>query len=170
MGTITIGTHDYEIYGDAAGLEEYANGDPDYATYAAAVADDADQVNRVHVRATRLIAALPFTDASNAVPATAAAAVNTACYELVIAALLDPDVLTQDSTAQNVRSIAAEGVSTSYFAPLAGSRFPQRVMVHLGLLLGAATSSSGIEGGAFVAGTSCESAFDADDVYGVTSG
>lgn len=168
MGSVTIGAKSYTVYGHSDGLDEYLNGDPDYSTYEAAVADDPDQVNRVHVRATRLISAMPFTDPANADPSTAVAAVATACYELVIAALLDDAVLTQDSTAQNVKSIEAKGVATEFFAPTPGAPFPSRVMKHLGTLLGAESSDS-LGGGCYVAGTSDCSSFDECDRFGLTS-
>ena len=56
MGTVTIGSDTFDVFGDAAGLASRANGSSTYyATYAAAVAADAANVNRVHVEATRLI-------------------------------------------------------------------------------------------------------------------
>ena len=88
MGTVTIGADTFDVFGTSAGLATRANGSAAYyATYAAAVAADADQVKRTHVEATRLIALMPFADSADADPATASADVATACYELVLAAL-----------------------------------------------------------------------------------
>ncbi len=173
MGTRTIGTDTFDVYGDAAGLASRANGSSTYyAAYTAAVADDADNVARVHVEATRQIAEMPFADDADAVPSTADAKVITACYELVLAALVDPAVLAQDSTGSNVKKLDAGGVSIENFAPVAGSRFPARVMALLSLRLDGAEASgdaSTITGGSFVAGTSTCSDFDDADRYGLTS-
>ena len=171
MGTVTIGSDTFDVFGDTAGLASRANGSSTYyATYAAAVAADAANVNRVHVEATRLIALLPFEDAANAVPSTAAADVATACYELVLAALLDPAVLTQDDTGSRLKRIEAKGVVVENFAPVAGARFPTRVMNLLSPLLEGATASGDIAGGSYVSGTSTCSDFDDADRYGVTAG
>jgi len=172
MGTLTIGADTFTVYGTAAGLATRANGSSTYyATYAAAVAASVDGVSRVHVEATEQIKLLPFTDAANADPDTAAADVVTACYELVLAALLDPAVLTQDSTRSNVKRIEAKGVAVEKFAPTAGARFPARVMALLAPLLdsGAAAGGDTITGGSFVAGTGACSDFDESDRYGLTS-
>ena len=166
MGTLTIGADTFTVYGTAAGLATRANGSSTYyATYAAAVAADASNISRVHVEATEQIKLLPFTDAANADPTTAAADVAVACYELVLAALFDPAVLTQDSTRSNVKRIEAKGVAVENFAPVAGARFPTRVMALLGPLLGSEASAS--LAGSYVAGTSTCSDFDDDDRYGV---
>ena len=171
MGDIVIGADTFSIYGTAAGLASHANGSTAYATYVSALAADADAVARVHVTATRQIAVLPFTDAANADPATAAGPVVTACYELVLAALVDPAVLTQASTGSNIAEVSAgDGVGVRYFAPVAGARFPSSVMVLLGPLLGSVSDGGSPSGGAYVAGASTCSDFDACDRYGLTSG
>lgn len=170
MGTRTINGEDFEVYGDAAGLASRANGSSTYyATYTAAVAADPDDVARKHVEATGLLSAMPFTDAADAVPATADAAVVTACYELVLAALVDDAALTQDSTAQNVKRLEAKGVVTEFFSPITGARFPARVMTLLGPRLGGGDAASGsLAGGVYVAGVSTCSDFDESDRYSLT--
>lgn len=169
MGTVTIGTDTFDVYGTSAGLATQANGSAAYyATYAAA---NADAVKRVHVEATRLIAVMPFADAADADPTSATGDVVTACYELALAALVDSAVLTQVTTAQRVRRVDAKGVIVEFFGPLAGSRFPARVMALLGPLLEVvAVSSSSVGAGGYVAGTSVCSDFDVCDRYGVISG
>lgn len=172
MGTVTIGSDTFDVFGTTAGLAQRANGSSTYyAAYAAAVAADAADVNRKHVEATRLIALMPFEDAANAVPATADSAVADACYELVLAAIVTPAVLTQDDTGSNVKRVEAKGVAVEKFAPMAGARFPARVMALLAPLLdsGAAAGGDTITGGSFVAGTSACSDFDESDRYGLTS-
>ena len=78
MGTVTIGSDTFDVFGTSAGLATYANGSAAYyATYATANVADANQVKRTHVEATRLIALMPFADAADAVPATASADVAT---------------------------------------------------------------------------------------------
>lgn len=171
MGQVVIATETFDVYGTTAGLASRANGSSTYyAAYTAAVAADAADVNRKHVEATNLITLLPFADAANAVPATADALVATACYELVLAAIVDPDVLTAASTGSNVKRIEAKGVSVEKFAPEAGSRFPSRVMALLSSLLEGATGGSDIGGATYAAGVDECSAFDEDDRYGLASG
>lgn len=174
MGTVTIAAETFSVFGTTAGLASRANGSSTYyAAYTAAVAADSDDVNRKHVEATNLIAALPFEDDANADPDTADATVALACYDLVLASLLDASVLTATSTGSNVKKLEAKGVSIENFAPIAGSRFPARVMVHLGPLLDGATatgSSSAVGAGGYVSGTSTCSDFDACDRYGLTEG
>lgn len=172
MGTVTIAAETFTVYGTTAGLASRANGSSThFAAYTAAVAADPDDVNRKHVEATNLIAALPFEDAANADPSTATGDVVTACYELVLAAILDASVLTAASTGSNVKKLEAKGVSIENFAPVAGSRFPARVMALLGPLLEGATStgsSSAVGAGGYVSGTSTCSDFDPCDRYGLT--
>lgn len=169
MGTVTIGSDTFDVFGTSAGLASRANGSSSYyAAYTAAVAADAADVNRKHVEATRLIALMPFEDAANAVPSTAAADVATACYELVLAALLDPAVLTQDDTGSRLKRLEAGSVVVENFAPVAGARFPQRVMALLAPLLESAADGGDITGGSYVSGTSACSDFDDADRYGLT--
>lgn len=174
MGTVTIAAETFDVYGTTAGLATRANGSSTYyAAYTTAVADDPDDVNRKHVEATNLIAALPFEDDANADPSTATGDVVTACYELVLASLLDDAVLTAASTGSNVKRLEAKGVSIENFAPVVGSRFPSRVMALLGPLLDGATvtgSNSTVGAGGYVSGTSTCSDFDACDRYGLTEG
>ena len=170
MGTVTIGTDTFDIYGTSAGLALRANGSSTYyALYTDAVAADADDVRRKHVEATQLIALLPFDDPANAVPATAVAAVADACYELVLAAIASAAVLTQDAAGSNVKRIEAKGVVVENFSPVAGGRFPARVMALLAPLLDASTASGdSIGGGSFVAGIDACSDFDDADRYTVS--
>ena len=172
MGTVTIAAETFTVYGTTAGLASRANGSSTYyAAYTAAVAADSDDVNRKHVEATNLIAALPFEDDANADPDTADATVALACYDLVLASLLDASVLTATSTGSNVKKLEAKGVSIENFAPVAGSRFPSRVMALLGPLLEGASvtgSSSAVGTGGYVSGTSTCSDFDPCDRYGLT--
>lgn len=167
MGTVTIGADTFDVYGSSAALASYANGSAAY--YAAYAAAAADTVKRTHVEATRLIALMPFEDAANAVVGTAAASVATACYELTIAALTDPDVLTAADTSKNVRAVTGK-VGVEFFAPVRGARFPARVMAHLAPLLATATASSdAVSGAGYVAFSSDASDFDDDDRYTLTS-
>lgn len=168
MGTVTIGSDTFDVYGTAAELATYANGSSAYhALYVAAVAADADDVSRRHVEATRLIQALDFADTANADVSTAVAAVATACYELVLASLADDGALTAASTASTIKRVEAKGVAVENFAPVVGSRFPARVMVHLADLLGSA-SASAYAGGVYSAGTDACSDFDDADRYTLT--
>lgn len=165
MGTRTIGAYTFDVYGDAAGLTEYATGSAAYyATFSAATADT---VARTHVEATRLIQRMPFADAADAVVATADTDVVTACYELTLAALADAAVLTQTTTAKNIKSVSAKGSGVEFFAPTKGGRFPVRVTALLATRLESTTST--LSGGAYSSGTSTCSDFDDSDRYGLTS-
>lgn len=164
MGTRTIGAYTFDVYGTAAGLTEYATGSAAYyATFTAAATDD---VARAHVEATRLISRLTFADTVDADPATSTDEVLlAACYELTLAALADPAVLTQTSASKNIKAITGK-VGVEFFAPVVGGRFPARVMELLTGLLASGTDWAG----AYVGGASECSDFDEADRYGVTTG
>lgn len=166
MGTVTIGSDTFGAYGTTAGLASYANGSA--AFYAAHAAATADARARTHVECSRLIAVLPFDDTANADPATATGAVVTACYELTLAALADPSILTAASASSQVKSVGAGPAAVEFFAPTRGGRFPARVMAHLSALLASASDSS-TTAGAYVSAVVDEgSDFDADDAYTLT--
>lgn len=173
MGSVTIGTDTFDIFGTAAGLATRANGSAAYyATYAAAVLADATNVSRTHVEATRLIGTLTFDDDIDDDPATAAAdsQIALACYELVLAALVDADVLTRADTGSRVKRVGGSGVpEVEFFGPAPALRFPSRVMAILGPLLASASgASSTVTAGGYVSGTDTCSDFDDADRYGVT--
>lgn len=167
MGTVTIGSDTFDVYGTTAGLTSHANGSAAY--YAAFSAATTTARDRTHVECSRLIAAMPFDDDANAAPATATGAVVTACYELTLAALADPSVLTSSSSGSNVKRAGAKGTEVEFFGPKRGGRFPDRVMVYLSALLATPSSSTSLSGGAYASPVVDEgSAFDDDDAYTAT--
>ena len=189
MGTVTIGTRTYDVYGDADGLEEYGQADLALApTLAAAGATTRAQAL---VSASRLLdrqawaGAKTSSSQAQAWPRVGAtdregAAIDSssipqdvieACYELAIAAIADPGALAKTSTENLTKRVDAKGVSVEFFGPQAGERFSPRVMELVGYLLAGsgAVASLGI-GASYSAGTDGESAFDRCDEYGLTSG
>ncbi len=167
MGTVMIGSDTFDVYGTTAGLTSHANGSAAfYATFAAATTAARD---RTHVECSRLIAAMPFDEEANAAPATATGAVVTACYELTLAALADPAILTATTTGSNVRRAGAKGTEVEFFGPTRGGRFPARVMSYLTPLLATPSSSTSLSGGAYASAVVDEdSAFADDAVYTLT--
>lgn len=162
--TTTIGADTFTIYGTIAALATHANGSLNYAAiYTAATADARA---RALVGATRLLVLFDYTDVANADPAAATGAVVTAAYELALAAIADPKVLIQASTASRVKRLNAKGAEVEYFAPSAGSRFPAVVMLYLAPLLASTSTSTDINGASYVSGVSECSDFDEADRYG----
>lgn len=192
MGTITLGSDTFTVYGTSTGLATYANGSLTFGdAYTSATATTRA---RALVEATRLLdrqawqgdktdsgqaLAWPRTGVTdrlgNAVDdSTIPDDVITAAYELALAALVDAGTVKGTSTGSNIQSVNAQGVSVSFFAPVAGGRFPARVMELVGQYLGGSATSTGSVSasglaGSYASGTDGESAFDDDDVYGMAS-
>lgn len=159
MGSVTIGSGTYAVYGTHAELTTYASGSFVHAT-AYAAATSTDQA-RALVEATRLLVALPWIDAANADVSTAGAAAIQGAQELALSGLVDAEVFTRATSSQNVRAVTGK-VGVEFFAPVSVGRFPPRVMdLIAGLIDGASGGNYGVsEAG----GTDAESSFD-DDVF-----
>ena len=164
MGTVTIGSATYAVYGTHAALTEYAAGSFVHAdTYAATTTA---RQQRALVEATRILLSLTWVDEANADADTASAIAIQAAQELALAGLADPAVFTAATASINVKSVGAGSAAVEFFAPVGVGRFPVRVMDLLsGLVEGAgSTLYGGVESG----GTDESSDFD-DAAYTLTS-
>jgi len=179
MGAVTISTVTYTVYGDAAGLAEYAGGSFTWsATYTAA---SVTQRAQALVEASRLLdrqrwdgtltsdgqaQAWPR-DGVTATPPSGVAVTDgatpteivTGCYELALAMLAKPAVVAGTSTAVNVSSVGAGPTSVTFFSPVAGGRFPDRVLELVEWAFGGSTSSL-VAMGSYVSGADGCSQFD----------
>lgn len=179
MGTVTIGADTFDVYGSSAGLATYANGSFTWsATHTAATATQRAQAL---VEATRLLdrqawdgtltaagQALAWPrDGVTATPPSGVAVTDgatpteivTGCYELALAMLAKPAVVAGTSTAVNVQSVGAGPTSVTFFSPVAGGRFPDRVLELVEWAFGGSTSSL-VAMGSYVSGTDGCSQFD----------
>jgi hypothetical protein len=186
MGTVTIATVDYEVYGDEAGADAYWGGGlGDGATAWAAA--DATQHKKALVAATRLLDRQPWQGtavgtpvidvvlqwprsgvsgvADNEVPD----AIVKGSYELAAAILSDTSILNAAVSGSNVRAVKAGSVEVEFFTNTLGisGRLPAQVQDLVGQYLqgaGAGASSSISYG---TDGTS-ESEYDDADIYTIT--
>ena len=94
-----------------------------------------------------------------------AAAYGIVNYAVPLAGLADPTIFASTTTADRTKVLDADGVMVEYFAPAAGSRFPDRVIELIGDLLAAASTSVA---GSYTTGTDGESQFDRCDEFGLT--
>lgn len=189
MGTVTIGSDTFSVYGTTAGFASYANGSWSWsATYAAAASND---TKRAHVEASRLLdrqtwdgsltangqaLAWPRDGVSGTPPGlddppddgTTPDCIVFACYELALAMLANVSSVAGTSTASNVQSVGAGAASVSFFYPKTGGRFPERVMELISWALGSSVSSDIGALGVYVSGDDGESEFDSCDEYGLS--
>jgi hypothetical protein len=171
MGTVTIGSTVYTVYGEHAGansLTEYAAGSLAYDELFTATSERKQMQSLVE--STRVFKRLAWTDATHGDPATVGLPqpIIDAAYELALAGLADETLFTGVSTADNTKKLEAKGVSIENFAPVKGGRLPGRVAELVGPYLeGAGTTSVG---GSAAFGTGCDSAFDDCDGYDTTGG
>lgn len=162
MGTVTIGSSTYSVYGTHAALTDYAAGSLVHATtYAAATT--ANQ-QRALVEATRILLSLSWVDAANGSVGTASAVVVQAAQELALAGLADVGVFTAATASTNIKAITGK-VGVEFFAPVSIGRFPARVMDLLGGLVEGIGSSP--YGSTESGGTSESTDFD-DGAYLLT--
>jgi hypothetical protein len=168
--SVVIATVTYDTYGDAAGIEEYANGSLLYAdTFEAATAT---QAARALVEASRMLMAQVWIDDANGVTATAEAAVVAAAYELALIGLADPTVFTASTQSKNIKRLdAGDGVGVEFIGPVVIGRFPARVLDLIGALLDGSGLAAELGIGASTAcGTSAPSDFDGCDPFDFSRG
>lgn len=150
MGTVTISSITYNVYGTHAALTEYAGGSLVHAATYSAAATATQQ--RALVEATRILVSLSWLDAANASVSTASATAVQAAQELALAGLADVSVFTAATASVNVKSAGAGPAAVEFFSPIGVGRFPPRVMDLLsglvdgiGSSLYGATESGGTE-------------------------
>lgn len=193
MGTVTISSVVYTVYGDHAGagsLTEYAGGSLAYeAVFSAASADSGKKQKQALVEATRVIERLDWAgarvseaqaldwprtgvtlpDGTAVSSASIPQAIIDAAYELALAGLADSAIFTTTTTEDKIKRVEAKGVEVEWFGPRDGGRLPGRAAELLAPYL-AGVSSSGVGAGSYAAGVDGESAFDTCDEFGVSGG
>lgn len=188
--TVTIGADTFEVYGSSAGLATFANGSLSwYATHAAA---SADTRARALVEASRLLdrqawdgdktsdgqaLAWPRDGVTGTPPSGVAVTdgvtpdeIVAAAYELALAMLAKPAAVAGTSVGSNVQSVGAGPASVTFFSPVIGGRFPDRVMELIGWGFASSSTSEIVALGSYATGTDGASQFDTCDEYSVTGG
>lgn len=188
MGTVTISSTTYTVYGDAAGFDSYMQAAADGDSYTAWKNADATARIRALVNASRYLDRQPWAgepvdtpviDTVLQWPRSGVSGVDSAtvpdrivkgAYELAAAILADSSILNSAVSGSNIRAIKAGPVEVEMFTNTMGisGRLPAQVQDLVGLYLrgaGAGASSSISYG---TDGTS-ESEFDDADTYGVNN-
>ena len=164
MGTVTIGSATYAVYGTHAALTEYAAGSFVHADAYAAATTARQQ--RALVEATRILLSLTWVDAANASVDTASATAIQAAQELALAGLADAAVFTAATASSNIKSAGAGKAAVEFFSPVSVGRFPVRVM---DLLAGLVESIGSTPYGAAESGGTNESTDFDDAAYTLTA-
>lgn len=186
MGTVTINSVTYTIYGTLAGAEERLDAVLHATNWAAATTTNK---SKALYTATQFLerqtwAGEPTADGQalawprtgvtdrygNEVDdATIPADVIAACYELA-EILLGDATASQEATsaADNIKRIKAGSVEVEKWKPVAGGRFPTIVQELVGQYLAGSTASIGIP--VLNGSDSDASSFDADDFFDLTEG
>lgn len=165
MGSVTISSNSYDIYGTSAAADIYLGAKLGAADWSGA---SADTKSRALVQGTRLIRTYLAARGHDLDPAEAVdVEVEEANYELAFALVLDPTIASNANSGSNIRRTKAGSAEIEYFRPVEGSRFPVEVQV----ILNGWLSSQGSSGsaGAFSSGTCEESTLCADD-FGLSEG
>lgn len=191
--TVTIGADTFNVIGSSAGLATYANGSLTWrATYAAALAADADNPKRALVEATGIFDALAWDGdltsdgQANSWPRSSVTAtppsgiavtdgttpteIERGVYELALAILQSTSVVAGTGASSNVQSVTAGPTSVTFFSPKEGGQAPElpgRVRQWVGWALSGAATSDLAPGGMFASDGGC-SQFDACNEYDLT--
>lgn len=154
MGSLTINTDTYEIYGSEAACAKYlgARLGAIGTTWANATVTDRQ---KAQVMAHDLLERQRWVDDYSTFAARDAEEdFQNAAYELTGAILADPTVYTAETSGKNIKKVeAAVGVSVEFFLPTLGisGRFPMAVQELIGQYL--ASASQGSISGSFASGT-----------------
>lgn len=170
MGTVTIGSTSYTIYGTRAAADEYWAAMLGQAATAWEDADDAD-ADKALVSATRLLDRQSYVEEAETFAlrdaienADGLEVFQVACYELAGALLVDPTLLSTPTSGKNIKRVSAvEGTEVEFFAPTLGitGRFPTQVQELIGDYL--AGAEIGSVSGSFSSGTDQETSFPGGD-------
>jgi len=166
MGSVSIGSNNYDIYGTLAGADAYLAAKLSGTTW---IGSTSDTRSRALVEGTRLLRAYLLSLGYDLDPASAVdLAIEEANYELAFALVVDPTIADQTNAGNNNKRLKAGSAEIEYFRPVRGGRFPSQVQAILnGWLAEQGGSSAG--GGAFASGTCERSTLDSDD-YGLAEG
>ncbi len=153
MGSVTISGATYEVFGTLSGARVYHGGGASGGPF---LALDATGQSRALVSATRMLSRVGLVDPGTGaaiVPSTVPlpVAVEQASYELALAVVVDPALLSAPASGSNVRRerIKADVVEseTEYFVPtlLVFGRFPTAVQELIGPYLAGSLGAAGPE-------------------------
>lgn len=130
MGSVTIGSNTYNIYGTSAGADAYLAARIGASSWASATADTRAQAL---VTGTRMIETYLSSQGFTVDPAGAVdEAIENANYELAFALLTDPTI--QDKAVMdggNKKRVKAGSAEVEYFRPGVATRFPSTVQALL---------------------------------------
>jgi len=174
MGTVSINSNNFTIYGTSAAADIHWDGSiGDTATLWAASDDDTRAKGLVS--ATRLLDRQRYVDAAATFSLRdAITAFQTACYELAGMIIENPSLVTDATSGQNIKRVdAGGGVGVEFFSPTLGitGRFPTNIQELIGEYL--AGAEGGEISGSYVSGTGESSTFgdtNPNDLYGLTRG
>lgn len=166
MGSVTIGSDTYNIYGSLAGANTYLAARIGSEAWTAATETTKEQGL---VSGTRLIQTWLASRGYTVDPASAVdIEIEQANYELAFALVADPSVITASTSAVNTRRLKAGSAEIEYFRPGQGGRFPTLVQALLNAWL---TEQGGAPGfGLPYASGTCETSSLTGDDYGLTEG
>lgn len=129
MGTVTIGTVNYDVYGDESGADDYLAARIGADSWATATSTLKAQAL---VSATRAIRAWLEWYGVELDPASAVDdEIEQANYELAYELTQDETLLNKTSTSANEKRIKAGSVSIEYFRGVRGGKFPVTVQTLL---------------------------------------
>lgn len=187
MGTITIGTTTYDVYGTTAALKSYMAAKLGSTNYDAATTTEQKQA---HISATRWLdranwqgqkydlttpqplehprTGLTDKDGNEVAEDTVHITVEEATYELVEYLLGDPTLTGSPDSGSNIKRAKAGSAEAEFFRPTEGTypRFPTEAHELIRYFL---EGASGISA-PYAPGVDVESQFDDDDSYGLTEG
>jgi hypothetical protein len=166
MGTLTLGSGTYAIYGTEAGADEYLAAKIG-STWAGQTADTKKQAL---VSATRLIRNyIKSVSGDDVDPETNTdEELASADYELAYALSVEPALESSISAAGNQRRVKAGSAEVEYFRPTAGGRFPVQVQIFLNAWLADNAPASSI--GVGMNSGDCEQSSLAAGDFGLTEG
>jgi hypothetical protein len=155
MGTLTIGSDTYEIYGSEAACAKYLNARLGALGTAWTNSSLTDR-QKAQVMAHDLLERQSWIDSvSTFALRDAILDFQEAAYELTGSILADPTVYTAETSGKNIKKVeAAVGVSVEFFTPTLGisGRFPMAVQELIGEYL--ESSVTGTVSGSYSSGTS----------------
>lgn len=154
MGTVTIAGQSYEVYGTYAGAVTHWQAGLGAPALAWGDANEATR-NKALVNAYRLLERQQWlSEFSTFALRDAVENIQEASYEIAGAILVDPTLLTSETSGKNIKSVGGAGVPTvEFFNPTLGisGRFPINIQELLtGYLAG---ESGGSVSGSFSSGT-----------------
>ena len=167
MGTVTIGGASYDVYGTLAGAVTHWQAGLGAPAVAWGDANEAAR-SKALVNAYRLLERQRWlTEYNTFLLRDAVVKIQEASYEIAGVLLVDPSLLTSETSGKNIKSVGGAGVPTvEFFNPTLGitGRFPINIQELLADYL--AGESGGVVSGSFSSGTDGTQTSTAGDVTG----